>query len=284
MAKGTGCAGQCWRCESNPFPATTSEFSSWMEPNPSHNELQDISLVPSDSMLWLRTTLVYKEGTWTLIEDAVEKADPNRLPNCIVDLDIETVLALAHNYKLSPQQLGLYYGEEAEEGLATSGSKGKCLKRLHHFIASQELLAQNAAATSLESETTRTPSAPSVPQEPIAAERAEHNLTHEPYKAWCEFCVGHRAHQDIHPKQPITTGASVVSYDFGFVSRLPEEEDKLTALFLRDQHTKMMHCVPAEQKAGKSLTHLCTELTRFIVHLGHQSVILRSDREPRRKL
>lgn len=80
----------------------------------------------------------------------------------------------------------------------------------------------------------------------------------------------------MHPKQPLTPSASVVSYDFGFVSWLPEEMDKLTALFVHDQHTKMMHGVRTEQKAGKIFLHMNTDLTRFLVHPGHQSVVPRS--------
>ena len=42
----------------------------------------------------------------------------------------------------------------------------------------------------------------------------------------------------------------------------------------------MVHAVPTEQKADKSLKYLCTELVRFILYLGHSSVTLRSDNEP----
>ena len=41
----------------------------------------------------------------------------------------------------------------------------------------------------------------------------------------------------------------------------------------------MMHAVPSEHKGGKSMSYLCTEVTRFVLHLGHQNIILRSDDE-----
>ena len=40
-------------------------------------------------------------------------------------------------------------------GLAKSGSKAKCLTRLHNFLSTQELVAQHAASTALKSETER---------------------------------------------------------------------------------------------------------------------------------
>ena len=72
----------------------------------------------------------------------------------------------------------------------------------------------------------------------------------------------------------------MISFDFGYVSRLDGETEKLTFLFVHDQHTKMMHSVPTQQKGGRSLSYLCTELARFILHLGHHAVLFRCDDEP----
>ena len=108
----------------------------------------------------------------------------------------------------------------------------------------------------------------------------KHYLTHQPCARWCEFCVANRAREDVHQRTSPASGRSVISFDFGYVSRLEDEKDKLTALFIHDQHTRMMHAVPSSQKGGKSLAYLCTELVRFILHLGHHGVILRCDDEP----
>ena len=165
-------------------------------------------------------------------------------------------------------------------GLSHNGSKMKCLRRLHQHIQAQELLAQHGATTALQNEVVREPSAPAIPQEPTDEERMKHYLTHQPYAQWCEFCIANRAREDVHQRVDPSGGRSVISYDFGYVSRLEDEKDKLTALFIHDQHTKMMHCVPSSQKGGKSLPYLCTELVRFVLHLGHHAVILRCDDEP----
>ena len=165
-------------------------------------------------------------------------------------------------------------------GLSSNGSKMKCLKRLHQHIQAQELLAQQGATASLEDEISREPLAPAVPQVPTDEQKMKHYLTHQPYAPWREFCISNRAREDVHQSVTPSSAGSVVSFDFGYVSRLEDEKDKLTVLFAHDQHTKMMHSVPTQQKGGRSLVYLCTELVRFILHLGHQAVILRCDDEP----
>ena len=162
-------------------------------------------------------------------------------------------------------------------GLSSNGSKMKCLKRLHQHIQAQELLAQQSATASLEE---REPLAPAVPQVPTDEQRMKHYLTHQPYAPWCEFCISNRAREDVHQSVTPSSAGSVVSFGFGYVSRLEDEKDKLTVLFAHDQHTKMMHSAPTQQKGGRSLVYLCTELVSFILHLGHQAVILRCDDEP----
>ena len=74
-------------------------------------------------------------------------------------------------------------------GLSKSGSKAKCLTRLHNFLSTQELVAQHAASTALKSETERAAVTLRVPEQPSEEERKSHLLTHQPYKQWCEYCV-----------------------------------------------------------------------------------------------
>ena len=53
----------------------------------------------------------------------------------------------------------------------------------------------------------------------------------------------------------------------------------MTVLFVADRQTKCLHAIPAKSKAGSSLSHLVTELTRFVSWLGHNEVRLRCDNE-----
>ena len=167
-------------------------------------------------------------------------------------------------------------------GLGRSGGKMKCLERLKKHLESQQLAAQHSAEIQLRKDDQRVAQAPPVPTEPSDEERNRHNLTHQPYASWCEICVANRGRQDGHRAHPEpSSGASVVSFDFGYLSRLDTEDDpKLTALFVRDQHTKLVHAVPTPAKGGRYLKYLTTELCRFIVYTQHTSVTLRTDDEP----
>ena len=91
----------------------------------------------------------------------------------------------------------------------------------------------------------------------------------------------YRARQDKHVASDHShSGHSVLSYDFGYCSRMPGGADKLTCLVLKDRDTQLVHVVPTLQKGGKSLQHLVTEFVRFIMHTGHRELALRSDLEP----
>eukprot|EP00434_Breviolum_minutum_P041002 symbB.v1.2.036458.t1/scaffold5151.1/size30365/2 len=167
-------------------------------------------------------------------------------------------------------------------GLGRSGGKMKCLERLKKHLESQQLVAQHSAEIQLRSEDDRVVHAPPVPTAPTDEERARHVLTHQPYASWCEVCVSNRGRQDGHRPHPEpSSGASVVSFDFGFLNRLETDDDpKLTALFVHDQHTKLVHAVPTPSKGGRYLRYLTTELCRFIVYTQHTAVTLRTDEEP----
>lgn len=109
----------------------------------------------------------------------------------------------------------------------------RCLERLKKHLEGQQLAAQHSAEIQLRKDDERVALAPPVPVEP-SEERSRHNLTHQPYAAKCEVCVSNRGRQDGHKAHPEPySGASVVSFDFGFLSRLETEDDpKLIALYI----------------------------------------------------
>ena len=120
-----------------------------------------------------------------------------------------------------------------------------------------------------------------IPSVPTQVEIDNHNLTHEPFKDWCEVCTMYRARQDKHVVSDHShSGHSVLSYDFGYCSRMPGGADKLTCLVLKDRGTQLVHVVTTLQKSGKSLQYLVTEFVRFVMHTGHRELALRSDLEP----
>ena len=166
-------------------------------------------------------------------------------------------------------------------GLSHRGSKQKCLQRVIDHVKAQALLAAHGAEVRLRNEVERLPVAQSKPKEPTSQEVENHCLTHEPFKAWCSLCVQYRSRQDPHPvSEHQNVGHSIISYDFGFCARMADEVDMQTCLFVHDRDTKMMSAIPTQQKGGRSLQHLVTEVVRFIVHTQHREIGIRADREP----
>ena len=166
-------------------------------------------------------------------------------------------------------------------GLSTRGSKKDCMKRITEFVKTRELIEAQAVEAKLKQDCELYAIPQRRPVEPSAAVRDAHNLTHEPYEAWCSLCVAHRARQDGHKVQTHETSShSVISFDFFFCSRMKDESDKLTVQVLSDRDTGQCLALPTLQKGGKSLSYLVTEMCRFIVQCGHTEVGLRCDGEP----
>eukprot|EP00435_Cladocopium_sp_Y103_P063021 s303_g24.t1 len=108
-------------------------------------------------------------------------------------------------------------------GLATGGSKKKCLKRIWDHLQSQEMIAAHGAEQQLRGDLVRPAIAQHVPPEPTESEIAEHNLTHHPYASWCELCISNRAQQDGHPVRR-DEPAGATAYELS-VRRLPKPWD-----------------------------------------------------------
>ena len=91
------------------------------------------------------------------------------------------------------------------------------------------------------------------PKEPSEQMKQTHALTNEPYEEWCSLCVANRARQDPHRRKAHEgVGHSVISFDFGYCSRMRDEDDKLTVLIVHDRDTDMCGAFPTQQKGGRS--------------------------------
>ena len=85
-----------------------------------------------------------------------------------------------------------------------------------------------------------------VPKEPTAQERAEHELTHLPFRSWCKTCVMCKSRQDhskkVRLKQP------VLQCDYSFFND-PKVEGSVTILNVRDVMSGLaLACVVPEQR------------------------------------
>ena len=81
-------------------------------------EYQDTTLVPADTMLWFRSTLLMIDGEWQLDEDSQDVTLLERKDGPVLCFEATEVLTLAHNFRpLRGGQLGFYEagGEMVED-------------------------------------------------------------------------------------------------------------------------------------------------------------------------
>ena len=98
-------------------------------------------------------------------------------------------------------------------GLSKGGGKVKLLQRLWEHLLAQELTASHSAERILQGERMRPAIGQPVPTEPTEEQRAQHNLVHYPYAAWCELCVANHPRQDGHEPQPhVESGHSCIFF------------------------------------------------------------------------
>ena len=88
----------------------------------------------------------------------------------------------------------------------------------------------------LESEAGLKAKAKTVPKGPTDKERALHDLTHSPARAWCKACVQGKAIDDPHRAldQTDTTGLPVAGFAHGEMEFEKGDEDKLPLFALVD--------------------------------------------------
>ena len=215
------------------------------------------------------------DGSRPQVADDVEFVYPDAL-----DVEIDDVKYTEDN-KLKELQSACQ-----KLGLPTSGSKMRVLRRLQQYKYKQEERVAFEVAQRLYSEARREAVPVPTPKLPPRHEQEMHQLTHIPYKAWCQTCIATRAKEDARTEadrnQVKDRGRSVISFDFGCTyTRGAEEEKQLgTALYVAESETKAVVCIPVAAKGSVSLKQITEEIARFSVQVGGgQPMIFQADGE-----
>ena len=166
-------------------------------------------------------------------------------------------------------------------GVGKSGSKAVVFRRLKDRLNKLKLL-ESLRATEVPN--APVPQVPAAPKEPTPEERRLHNATHAPFASWCTHCVAHKSRDDPHRASSANRSTPVVSFDFGFTSRI-EGEKTLPFLAVYDSETGWREAIPVPGKAGvhggiNVTSYLAAELCRLLSMLGYSKVDLRCDPEP----
>ena len=164
---------------------------------------------------------------------------------------------------------GLDYDEEEEESEKCGDSE----------VADDDVKSQDAENTVLideEDEPTIGEEAPvrmtRNPADPTADERARHDATHLPFRAWCPVCVAARATEDPHYRATANEkaeGKPQVCADYCQVGDdIEDKDDKQECLVARDKWTKMMHACISDVK-GNEDDNTAKQLSNFIMSTGY---------------
>ena len=111
------------------------------------------------------------------------------------------------------------------------------------------------------------------------AEIEEHNLTHLPFRDWCDFCVQGKAGSHPHTKRKVNENeVPVVSMDYmGLKQRSPEEgQAPIIVIVDRNTKTKLVHVL--KSKGGDD--YAIERVAKEIISLGYSKFVIKSDQEP----
>ena len=171
-------------------------------------------------------------------------------------------------------------------GLATSGSKTKCLRRFQKFKLLEEQKLAIDLSKRLYEESQREAIPLQVPKLPSRVDQDLHNLTHIPFASCYQCCVATRAREDARREDERgdkkDRGKSVISFDYGFTYMQGEDEEKRfgTCLCMAESETKAVHAVPVLARGGVSLKQVAEEIVRFsLATSSSNSIILMADGE-----
>ena len=108
------------------------------------------------------------------------------------------------------------------------------------------------------------------PQQPTAQERAEHELTHLPYRSWCDICVRTNGKTNSHPRQK--SSQPVTQVDMTYIKSL---DDKSTTPILTaiDVETGMSMATLIQDRT-QHFEYLVNCMCNFLMESGRAQAIL----------
>ena len=119
------------------------------------------------------------------------------------------------------------------------------------------------------------------PQLPTEEERLLHELTHQPYRSWCEVCQRSKGRPAYHKRQP-RDKESVIQMDYGFLQdpHLPPgspQQRPLTVLTMLETTTGLSNAILTTKKGDTQ--HQRQQIKKWITTNGFANSILQTDSE-----
>lgn len=137
------------------------------------------------------------------------------------------------------------------------------------------------------------------PTAPSRQEKAEHDITHCPFRAWCEVCVAGKSHAKGHLYGTSGTPEGevpLVAFDYAFMTDKTMKEvsetynaevtnaeaemsKSLKILVCRDRRSRCYAAIAIPVKGVGEDEYTTRRVLRFLVFLGYEKIILKSDQE-----
>jgi len=117
---------------------------------------------------------------------------------------------------------------------------------------------------------------PGPSEQPSARERALHNLTHIPYRDWCQFCISTRARGDYQHsvadlEAALERDRPTIQVDFYFCEGKDETNTMSEAkaiLLLVDVWTRYTHVEPMEKKSAGAVGEAISRFAGMVMNVG----------------
>ena len=145
-------------------------------------------------------------------------------------------------------------------------------------VDARELVDNDDEVDAESGEVARVPRGLPEPSEPTAAMRARHNLTHWPYRNWCEHCVAARRANTKHPHSPSSDRTvPVFVSDYCFL-RDSRDEDLATCFVGKIYPSRNMFASIVDCKgSGDELA--VKQLANFFRENGVTKMVYKTDQE-----
>ena len=122
------------------------------------------------------------------------------------------------------------------------------------------------------------------PYIPTRQERLEHEVTHVPYRSWCDHCVRGKGRSTQHRYEAEKQdGVPVIGMDYCFLSKKDGDDmfskSEVTVLTMKDRSSKCVFGIPVPQKGIDPHDWSVRQVKRCIDFLGYNAVVLRCDQE-----
>ena len=175
-------------------------------------------------------------------------------------------------------RVGLKCGENIENLEGESGDGAE-----HPTSMAQDEAADDQAVAADVFPEARSVQAKALPRPvmPTAAEVAEHEITHLPYRTWCAHCVRGRGISIQHRRvQTEAEQVPTISMDYGFLGDDSQRATSLPILIARDRMSKTIWALPVPNKGVHVDLRGCTSLIQRLENTGYTKMILKCDNEP----